>query len=99
LELQGRRHGGAHRRGERGGRRGGEEGAAARGARGEGRLLGALGLLGPWLLCSVSMLLYVRRKEEGEEKREKRKEEGKEKKKRNFFSKFGNVQKKIKYNL
>jgi hypothetical protein len=48
-------HGGAHRRGERGGRRGGEEGAAARGARGEGRLLGALGLLGPWLLCSVSM--------------------------------------------
>jgi hypothetical protein len=44
-------------------------------------------------------VFYVRRKEEGEEKREKRKEEGKEKKKRNFFSKFGNVQKKIKYNL
>jgi hypothetical protein len=28
LELQGRRHGGAHRRGEREGRRGGEVGAA-----------------------------------------------------------------------
>jgi hypothetical protein len=38
-----------------------------------GGLLGALGLLGLWLLYSVSMLLYVRRKEEGEEKREKRK--------------------------
>jgi hypothetical protein len=42
---------------------------------------GALGLIGSRLLCSVSMLLYVRRKEEGEEKREKRKEEKRKKRK------------------
>jgi hypothetical protein len=54
---------------------------------------GALGLIGSRLLCLVSMLLYVRRKEEGEEKREKRKEEEKRKKKKGEkerFFKLGN---------
>jgi hypothetical protein len=102
LELQGRHHGGAQRRGEIGGRSGAGGcdcwGGGARGRAGCRRESWWLLLC---LCCSCALVvrekkLVVREKKVGgrrrEEKREKRKEEGKEKKKRKNgkISKLGN---------
>jgi hypothetical protein len=86
LELQGRHHGGAHRRGERGGRRGGDGGATA------GRSTMGIGLLRPvaplfGLHAAVREKKGGRRKEKRTEQREKkRRSEGK----MGIISKLGN---------
>jgi hypothetical protein len=73
LELQGRHHGGAHRRGERGGRRG----------ESRAQLLGALeGRAGCSAMAPLFGLLAAVREKKGERRKEKRREEKRREEKR-----------------